>query len=538
MFVIADLEWITNSYGHCSPSQLAAVRVDENWYVVDEFDSFIRPRDKGFYNWKHIAYNGGSSMDFILAPSAYTVLENFQKWLNEDDVILWWYDDSEKLFKRLVELILHTAEPHKSVSIREHIRAFLYSHPCSRGSVYKLAESKGVITRSRLEHCSKNDVRVVRELLRKISYPQSDLLKPVVKPQKEKENFFLFIYDKDTNKIHSENCPLITGKNQIGYDDMKTPIKKGYKPCGCCKKEYNAALKIRNIDILDRSQYTYIYSPESKVFHKHTCGFMHSAKNIMGTRKYESVVKTGRTPCKVCNPTPFDKSKVLPPQYISNNVLEKEEKKPTPSKEALKALKRQRVALEERTRRLKEENLTETERNDVFTLTQPRFAFWVGRGCQTFHLHGCSKLHKVSELKGFGTYNEAVQAGYTPCRKCKPTSKHNANLSIPITNKVREKENPKDLVKSCYEAGYDYSIDGEYFYIETSVGKWRINTNTAPIKLEHINLVITPWIKDYHEQPRVFLSLTDVFDYIRRHDTALKEKKDEGRVFVKYVING
>ncbi len=85
---------------------------------------------------------------------------------------------------------------------------------------------------------------------------------------------------------------------------MRIPIKKGYKVCKCCKKEYNAALKIRNLDILDRSQYTYIYSAESNVFHKYTCGLMHSAKNFIVGRKYESVAKTGRTPCKVCNPTP------------------------------------------------------------------------------------------------------------------------------------------------------------------------------------------------------------------------------------------
>ena len=70
MFVIADIEWMTNAMRHQSPTQLAAVRVDEAWNVVDEFDALIRPRDRGFYDWNHISYTGAQAMDFLCAKGA------------------------------------------------------------------------------------------------------------------------------------------------------------------------------------------------------------------------------------------------------------------------------------------------------------------------------------------------------------------------------------------------------------------------------------------------------------------------------------
>ena len=80
--------------------------------------------------------------------------------------------------------------------------------------------------------------------------------------------------------------------------------------------------------------------------------------------------------------------------------------------------------------------------------------------------------------------------------------------------------------------GYAYQRETSFFYIETPVGKWKINLSTKPILLDHINLA-EKW-KDqvnYHRQPRAFLSLIDTFLYIRRHDNTiidrLNQKKSE-----------
>ena len=53
------------------------------------------------------------------------------------------------------------------------------------------------------------------------------------------------------------------------------------------------------------------------------------------------------------------------------------------------------------------------------------------------------------------------------------------------------------------------------------VGKWKIDMDMRPVRLEHINLVSQQEnTKKYHVQPRLFLSLKDTFDYIMRHDNA------------------
>ena len=120
-------------------------------------------------------------------------------------------------------------------------------------------------------------------------------------------------------------------------------------------------------------------------------------------------------------------------------------------------------------------------------------------------------------------FQDAVFAGYTPCRHCKPTAKHDVTVSIPIYSRPREDETVQDLVALCQTAGYAHTFDGVRFCLETPVGKWKININTHPIQLQHINLVMTPHEQEYHKQPRLFLSLADVFTYIERHDSVLQQ---------------
>lgn len=64
MFVLMDIEWIENRYHHINPTQIAAMRVDEQWNCQDQFYSRIYPRDNSFHNWKHMAYIGGTPSDW------------------------------------------------------------------------------------------------------------------------------------------------------------------------------------------------------------------------------------------------------------------------------------------------------------------------------------------------------------------------------------------------------------------------------------------------------------------------------------------
>ena len=523
MYVIADMEWVTKK-GISSPTQLAAVKVDENWNAIDSFNELIRPRDGAFHDWKHMAYTGATATQFLYARNAYCILDEFINWLNEDDTILWWHSDSKKLFKKLEKHILKCSATRSAMCLNDYVYAFLGEDSKAIGGPYQLAARYGVSVDFGNAHCAENDVYVLRKLLQAVQFPQLNLTLPLVKQEPQvvvcpMDLNMPYQYDVRTNLIHQKDCEQILEVETKGYQTLKSAIQLRYKPCKCCSGEYREVLRERNRSTLDRIDYTYTYTPNSKVFHKYSCKTLLNAAMIMGARKYETVIKTGRVPCKLCNPTADDYRYLLTEEYKQPTFIKPEV--PVISLEDRKAIKRQQVASAERYRRLQDETLTEVERDDVYTLTQPRFAFWAGQGYQTFHRRCCPKLNDVSSLRGFGSYKDAVRAGYTPCRKCKPTEKHDISLSIPIYSHVRENEQIEDLEVLCNDAGYSYVKEEKRFCFETPVGKWRIYTEASPIKLEHINLAKNPWEVNYHKQPRLFLSLVDAFRYIKRHDEKL-----------------
>lgn len=58
----------------------------------------------------------------------------------------------------------------------------------------------------------------------------------------------------------------------------------------------------RNVDTIRQTKYIYLYTPDSKVFHRKSCKLILSANEICGCEHYEAA-KDGRRPCKVCKPT-------------------------------------------------------------------------------------------------------------------------------------------------------------------------------------------------------------------------------------------
>ncbi len=505
MLVLVDLEWITNQEQHIAPTQLSAIKVDAQWHPLAEFDERIRPRDESFHCWKHMAYHGGTAQDFLSAPTAVEVFSKFDMWLQKDDVLLWWHQDSIKTFERLYGLLMRQ----KSARLSKELRFYLYEYLKRNGSAYQLAEKLGIHTRPSQKHFSKNDVTVLMQLLQHADFPQERLWQPLRKKEVANE----YQYDPKTGLLHKSDCPK-AGEG-IAVLMLKTALRKGYRPCSCCKKEYEKAQRERNKDLLQRSEYNYVYAPGSGVFHRKDCGQILRARQILGATRYATAEKTGRCPCKICQPLPEEPRLQKKKQVVVE----------TPSNEERYAMKRQQQALKERTSCLRE-GLTEQEKDDLYTLTQPRFAFWVAAGYKNFHLRSCPRLKGLSMLKGFSFYNEAMQEGYTPCRCCKPSAKYDMRLSVPINNQCKSDETVEDLMTRCLLAGFSYKKEKRLFYLETPVGKWCIHTKRVPFRLEHINLVTNP-NADYHFQPRLFLSLMDAFDYIKRHDEALLEKSKD-----------
>lgn len=523
MFVIADMEWVTDGVGCISPTQLAAVRIDENRNETDRFAALIRPSVYTLYDRSHMAFNGAPINAFLNAKGASAVFADFVEWLSEDDVLLWWHKDSDAVFKRFAKNVPVS----ETLCISKHICAYL---KMQHGNIYYLSAVFGMPVDEKLMHCSENDVAVIHKLLQKIEYPYEDLKKPLELVQKEAAQAKVSVempywFESETGTVHRKGCKWI-GESAIGFGSLKKMLRQEIRPCNCCAKEYKAALREKNASTIERAGYLYLYTPTSRVFHKRNCGTMLLAKNIIGSVKYDTAVKTGRTPCRLCNPTP-ENIDVKKPESV-------EKKGPQWKNTAAiqRALRRQEIASKERRQRLPDETLSEREKSDIMTLTHPSFAFWNSRGYSTFHLRSCPKLNELSDLRGFGTYKEALHLGLRPCRKCKPTEKHDLTVSLPTTNHVRKDESVDDLKALCAAAGFEHHTEMGYFCLETPVGKWRIDLTAIPFRLEHNNLVKTPGNDKYHEQPRIFLSLTDAFCYIKRHDDTLKRDAENGKAYV------
>lgn len=75
----------------------------------------------------------------------------------------------------------------------------------------------------------------------------------------------------------------------------------------------------------------------------------------------------------------------------------------------------------------------------------------------------------------------------------------------------------------CRKHNIFFWEQNEFFYMETAVGIWRLTPGReTPYRLEHINLTVTPDNRTtFHKQPRLFLSLQDIFFYVKRHDEGL-----------------
>ena len=141
MYIIADVEWVENDLNQCSPTQLSAARVDENWEIIDCFSSYIKPKDPSFYDWDHVAYIGGISSNFQNAPHCFEVFRSFNKWVGRDTVC-WWYGTSAKIHALVNRVVLKGKAPNQPIILSKYMPYFLNGKGAYRGSAYKIARDK------------------------------------------------------------------------------------------------------------------------------------------------------------------------------------------------------------------------------------------------------------------------------------------------------------------------------------------------------------------------------------------------------------
>ena len=265
MYVLIDMEWITNRHGNHWPTQLAASRVDEAWNTVDTFSVLFRPKDASFQDWNHMAFSGWDHQDFEDGESLYPGLDAFQKWLRADDIICWWHQEANDLFNMFIKIAQVRDLVSKVIFLGDYIYGFLAGQKASVGSPYKLCAARGIPT-PEPAHCSKNDILAIQSLVKGIGFQQSYLLQPPKKWVKDYTalkgtTVFPLLYDPDENILHRSDCEFLPEDKYLpAYTSFKAPIRRKYKPCSCCREEFLDALWDRNQDTIERSDYNFVYS--------------------------------------------------------------------------------------------------------------------------------------------------------------------------------------------------------------------------------------------------------------------------------------
>ena len=560
MFVLMDMEWIENKTHYFCPTQISAMRVDTRWNCVDCFDALIKPFDSSCRQWNHMAYSGAEPEAFLSADAGPLVLINLFRWLRTDDVLCWWGEQPALVFQNVVGNLLHRNVNHDMRLIYPGWKMDTSDGHLKVGSPYKLARDRGIKVPD-VEHSSANDVEAMRALLFGTFTSSAVIRGSLISPkarikkqaefQKEHANkrnpaaeplHHRLLYDEKNKLLHVADCPDIVNKTEMqGFDAYKSCIQKGLAPCRCCREEYWQENWRLSQDIIQKCKFNYINQREGKSFHRTSC--IHARRipfvELRGGVYYENCLKNGLKPCGWCKPT---KAQQTDPSHI----YQKKQRKTSHgqaddvwlmtrrlTQDEKTALNRHAVAKKERAALAKDTRTkSQGELRDEHILTQTGYAFWAAAGYQTFHLRNCSKLEHISGLRGYARYSDAVHAGLTPCKLCKPTSKFDIKASVPIYQEERKGETIDILDRLCDSQGYPHRYDAPDYFIETPVGKWRLDTRTLPVDVFHINLVTSPDTTLYHKQHRLFLSLSDTFEYIRRHERSLmaKVKADERNI--------
>ncbi len=263
--VLFDMEWVQKNEVK-SITQLAAIRVTEEWKTVDGFERLVRPTSGQGTDWAHMAYSGYSPDEFRSGVDENACIAAFFDFLRDDDTLLCWHKDTRRLLKQKCEQYIGKPLPIKCTCMNEQVYLAVRDSGIKPHGLYEVAGDVGLTTPVP-RHQSANDVGVMRDLLSELE------------------------------------CRVKSGLSV----SEKIPKKK------MTRRE-------RNADILSRVQYNYIFTPASKVFHRPTCHLVLNARDIMGCVYYKKAIK-GRVPCKICHPEP------IAPQLPSKTNSETEQEK-------------------------------------------------------------------------------------------------------------------------------------------------------------------------------------------------------------------
>lgn len=544
MYVLLDMEWVTNNIRHISPTQIAAMRVDDSWYRSALFYSRIRPRDESFHQWSDIAYTGGDRWSFLSAPVLRKVLSSLVHWLRKTDRVCVWDETARDALLSTYQRVFKECFPYDILLLNEYTEAYVRQAAIPENDPYTIAEETGQDIPAP-EGYAVNEVCAIQSALRGLRLPAEvleDSPSQVFLALGQEPDFYL---DEQFKVVHAPCCSYLDDTlTPVFYPEEQFFFQKQLTYCGCMRTTIREVNRERNRSRFASLNYRYVYLERSEVFHRADCHLALNTTGVTrGTARYKKSAATGRRPCRVCRPDLYRPSEESTPPPAPKRIDAVSKKKKanktrigesiagmrTLSEEEIRSLKRFRQAQQERLAREDASFASDTEREDFFTLTRSSYGFFAAAGHSSFHLRQCTKLKGLGHIEGFATCREAQRKGFKPCRFCKPTEKNNILFPAQIGSRTQEGETVEVLIDRCLRNGYPYQNSEEEFLFETPVGKWLVNTAASPYIVYHINLVKTPHNQaEYHRQPRLFLSLEDVFRYVQKHDKALMTRASAG----------
>ena len=254
-----------------------------------------------------------------------------------------------------------------------------------------------------------------------------------------------YLIDFKTNILHREDCPNFNGDGIVWQGLHLRFLENGTKKkfCECCQKDYRAFVRADNEKLIANSNWNFVYTSGSKIFHKKTCSCVYYSRELHGVVRYKKMIDKGFKACKLCKPQPIINAKKISDKSPKLCERKKGRKKDMPNN-FRKAYTRFEQAKTEREKKMLTVT-TEMEHQDLLTLTQPHFAFWAARGYETFHLRQCPKLRGKTNLIGFSKYQDARAKRYKPCKTCQPTPKSNLYVSIPYKSSKKRSVKRKDM---------------------------------------------------------------------------------------------
>lgn len=241
MFVLIDLEWIVGQQQEKELTQISAVRVDKSWEIQDEFHATVCPSQPNRVIWTHMAYHGHSRDSFLQSPTEAACLADFASWLRGDDILCSWAHSVQGALRKLWKRRFGKTPDQEIISSNGWVYRQLLKHHQLVEGLYTVAQLYDIPLLFP-EHCSRNDVYMMLEVFRALAISQEQLCK--------------------------EQRPT--------------------------KAEHNAL-------VLQKTNYNYVYTPTSQIFHKPSCKAMLQANEIIGCELYKTACKK-RRPCKICCP--------------------------------------------------------------------------------------------------------------------------------------------------------------------------------------------------------------------------------------------